>query len=243
MGAIKYALEVKNIDKHINKKIKNKDTVNLITQYFPSNNKRRFKENLFCLHKNLKNPYIDNIYLLNEKIYTCKELGFSEMPEKIKQIDIGHRLKFKDVFEFVNNDNKIKGYIIISNLDIYFNSSLKNIYYTSMKIKKVAYCQLRNEFYLKMRLKLNMNRSWSQDTWIYHTNNPIKHLNKFNYYFGQPGCDIKTNFLLGFQGFKCCNHPSIINCIHVHYGMSRNYKHKHVKGPHLKVKPVYNAQK
>ena len=38
---IKY-INVNNIDKYFNKKIENKDTVNLITQYFPSEEKVRF---------------------------------------------------------------------------------------------------------------------------------------------------------------------------------------------------------
>ena len=49
---IKY-LHIKNVDKYFNKKILNKDTVNLITQYFPSKDKIRFKENLYCLHNSI----------------------------------------------------------------------------------------------------------------------------------------------------------------------------------------------
>ena len=77
---IKY-INVKNVDKYFNKKIENKDTINLITQYFPSENKVRFKENLYCLHKNISNPYINKIYLLNEKIYTNEDLYLDKIPE------------------------------------------------------------------------------------------------------------------------------------------------------------------
>jgi hypothetical protein len=241
MNPRKLALEIKNVDRHFNKKIANKDIVNLIVQYYPAKGKR-LKENLFCLYKNVHNPYIDKIYLLNEKIYTAEELGFAEMPEKIEQVNVGKRLKFKDVFEFAR-DREIKGYIIISNLDIYFNKSLRNIYYTSLKTTRSAYCQLRYEFYLKMRIKWSMKRSWSQDTWIYHSSHPVKDIKKFNYFFGQPGCDIRTNFLLLNQGFRCYNHPKVIQCIHVHYGIQRNYRFGHTKGVHAKVVPIYNIKK
>jgi hypothetical protein len=235
-------IEFKNTDKYFKKQsnsgIKYEDKINLITQYFPSNDERRFKENLFCLHKNLKNPYIDNIYLLNEKIYTCNELGFSEMPKKIKQINIGKRLMFKYVFKFIKKIN-LKGYIIISNLDIYFNNSLQNIFYTSLINNKSVYCQLRYEFYKEKRKLKNFHKSFSQDTWIYHSNNQVKNIKKFNYYFGQPGCDTRTNFLLYKQGFTCYNHPLIINCIHVHFSRKRNYKFEHIMKARLHVVPVY----
>jgi hypothetical protein len=236
---IKY-IQVKNVDKYFNKKILNKDTVNLITQYFPSKDKIRFKENLYCLHKNINNPYIDKIYLLNEKIYTNNDLYLDKIPEKVIQINIGKRLKFKDIFEFVNK-NKVKGYIIFGNLDIFFNASLRNIFFTSLMKKKTVYCQLRYEFYKNVQKVRSLFRSNAQDIWIYHTNNNklLKNTDEFNYYFGQPGCDTRTNFLFSKKGFKCYNHPSIINCIHVHKSLKRNYGLKTVLKTHMKITPIY----
>lgn len=228
----------KNIDIYLKKNNSNKDNINLITQYFQSDNKKRFKENLYCLYKNINNPYINTIYLLNEKIYTPEELKLDKIPEKVIQINIGKRLMFKDIFEFINKNN-IKGYLIISNLDIFFNSTLKNIFKTSLMVKKSVYCQLRYEFFKKNHKKMNMKRSCSQDTWIYHSNNKINNIKNFDYYFGQFGCDVRTNFLFAKQGFTCYNYPSLINCIHVHESMKRNYKLKPIKKYRLLLTPIY----
>ena len=53
--------------------IKNKIT--LLYQFFIHPNEQRNKEILFCLKKNVENPHIDTIYLLNERIYSTGELG------------------------------------------------------------------------------------------------------------------------------------------------------------------------
>ena len=161
-------------------------------------------------------------------------MRLDKIPDKVIQINIGKRLKFGDVFKFIRRF-RIKGYIIISNLDIFFNHTLKNIYFTSLKQRRIVYCQLRFE----LNNPTKRLKACSQDTWIYHSNFPVRYVNSFNYYFGQPGCDIRTNYLLWEQGFKCHNHPSAINCIHVHNETTRNYEFDHIREPRLQVFPVY----
>ena len=107
--------------------------------------------------------------------------------------------------------------------------------------KNTVYCQLRYEFYKDVQRVKKLNRSYAQDIWIYHTNNNklLTKINEFNYYFGQPGCDTRTNFLFAKRVFICHNHPSIINCIHVHKSLKRNYKLNTVLKTHMIVTPVY----
>ena len=61
-----------------------KDDINLIYQYFIHDNIERRKELEFCLKQNLENKNINKIYLLNEKIYSAKELGLTNHNNKIK---------------------------------------------------------------------------------------------------------------------------------------------------------------
>jgi hypothetical protein len=91
--------------------------INFIYQYYISNNIDRNNEIKFVLNRNVNNKFINRIYLLNERIYTNDELGI--ISKKIIQININSRLKFSDVFSFINFDN-IKGYNIIANSDIFF---------------------------------------------------------------------------------------------------------------------------
>ena len=115
-----------------------KDKINLIYQYFIHNNDARCKELDFCLHQNVKNPLIDKIYLLNERIYTNNELGIQS--DKIIQYDIKDRLTFKTVFEFINEEN-LKGYCVIANGDIIFDNTLSNLFYTDLYDNKSMFSQ------------------------------------------------------------------------------------------------------
>ena len=93
------------------------DKIFLIYQYFLHGEEERRKEIAECLKRNVENPLIERIILLNERIYTRKELGVKS--GKIKQIDIKERLKFSHIFEYVEKE-KLNGYIITCNADIFF---------------------------------------------------------------------------------------------------------------------------
>ena len=94
----------------------NQEPINLFYQFFVHGVTKRSKEIKKCLKFNVENPHINKIYLLNERIYTDAELGIKS--DKIVQIDWKTRLKFCDVFKYIN-DNKITGYHVIINADIF----------------------------------------------------------------------------------------------------------------------------
>ena len=98
----------------------------LIYQFFIHKHTQRRKEIQDVLKKNIDNPLIHSIFLLNEKIYTEQELGITH--EKIKQIDIGRRLLVSDIFNFIEKEN-LNGYIITCNADIFFNNTLQKYIY------------------------------------------------------------------------------------------------------------------
>lgn len=225
--------------------IKNKepkeDNIYLINQFFIHNISERQYEIVQCLRKNVNNSYITKIYLLNERIYTKKELGLKNL-DKIVQINIGKRLMYSDIFNFINKEN-LTGYIIFSNSDIFLDETLKNIYYSNLYFEKSAYCQLRYEYnkqYPKLS-KIFGPRSDSQDTWIFHTNYKLSpQLTKsFRFNFGKPGCDNKVIYIFKLLGYKVFNDPSFIKTFHIHKSDIRNYNFDKdlINKPHYYIFP------
>ena len=143
-----------------------KDPIILITQFHIPEEKKRREEIQFVLKKNVDEAYIDKIYLLNERIYTDEEMGVTS--DKIIQTDIGARLTYKKVFEFVS-ELKTKAYIVLSNNDIFFDGSLINLRRSQLSEKKQLQALLRWEYKNKKQININLV-VWSQDTWIIHSN-------------------------------------------------------------------------
>jgi len=166
----------------------------------------------------VENPHITNIYLINERIYTPSELGVTS--DKIIQIDIKQRLKYSHVFKYIN-DNKITGYNVLINLDIFLDDSLKNLYISGMHLHKTAFALLRYEYNISGS-HLFGPRSDSQDTWIIHSNFAVKD-SAFNFQFGMPGCDNKMIYLLNVLGFNISNDPFFIKTYHYHTSNDRTY--------------------
>ena len=176
---------------------------------------KRRRELMDCLKRNAENPFIDKIFLLNERIYTNEELGTES--DKIQQINVEHRLKFSDVFEFVEKEN-LNGYIITCNADIFFDKSLQNLYVSGMDRNKIMYGQLRFEYTDKEldKCKIFGPRGDSQDTWIYHSNYNIKaHRKDFDFHFGI-GCDNRVLHNFDSLGFTVINDPYFVKTYHNH---------------------------
>ena len=144
------------------------DNIYLVQQFYIHDNVRRYNEILFCLRQNCDNEYINKIYLLNEKIYTQKELGLNdEQIKKIVQVNIKKRMKYSDFFNFINHKKEkdnLEGYVILANSDIYLNETVINLYKTNLSFQKACFMQLRLNT-IRKHLKI---RNDSQDTWIFH---------------------------------------------------------------------------
>tara|TARA_A100001011_G_scaffold396838_1_gene496023 strand:- start:646 stop:2475 length:1830 start_codon:yes stop_codon:yes gene_type:complete len=222
-----------------------KDNIILITQFYMSSNINRQKEIYQCLSKNLDNPLIDMIYLITEKEYTDIQLGIknNSNKSKVKQINIGKRLKYSDVYDIIEEYN-LKGYIITSNSDIFFDDTLTNLYKSGSSKKKMVYCQLRFEYTDNdlNKCKIFGPRGDSQDTWIFHSNfNIPKEQRKiFNFELGIPACDNHINYLFSILGYSVHNEPYYIKTYHNHKSDFRTYDSstKKVVKPWLRVQPV-----
>ena len=140
---------------------KNKDSVTLIYQFFIHEDKKRNEEIRQCLKRNVENEYIDKIILLNEKKYTDDELGIKH--KKIRQVNINKRLTYKDVFNCVQGD-RLNGYIICCNADIFFDDTLQNIFNSELHAKKQVLMPLRFDYNdkgkIKYKLFILITRGW-----------------------------------------------------------------------------------
>lgn len=229
---------------------KSGEKIYLIYQYFLHKNPERQKEIEFCLKKNSENKHIHKIYLLNERIYSNKELGNVNM-DKIVQINHKTRLKYKDIFSFVESE-KLDGYIVFLNADIFLDDTIQNILKTDTNEKK-THCQLRFEFNINKDINTSLLSSTnrrpnkdSQDTWIFHSKYNItkkKDLKFFDYYFGIPGCDNKFTYLMSSLGFKIYNDPYFIKTYHFHTTNIRNYtQNMRIQSLYLLIEPYISIE-
>ena len=218
-----------------------KDNIILITQFYIDKDNRRQREIIDTLKNNVNNKNIDKILLFNERIYNKNEMNLNDgHMEKIEQINIGKRLKFNDIFNYIEN-NKLKGYIIIANSDIFFYYNLYILFKTNLINEKKIFSLLRFE-HNKRGNNIFGPRGDSQDTWIFHSNYNIKKEQSkiFNFELGIPGCDNHIIYLFMMLGYKVYNEPYIIRTYHNHESQKRNYNNstKKIGKPWIRLIPI-----
>ena len=202
-----------------------KDNIYLFTQFYIPNNKERYDEIKETLKKNAQNNLITKIILINERKYTEEEMGINN--DKIIQIVKGDRMTFLDVFQNIKS-MKLKGYIVVTNSDIFFNNTFENIFRSNlMNIKKV-FSLLRLEYNKNNLNEKNLYKDykWSADTWIFHTNqsNNIKNINDFNLTMGIGSVDNILPYKFYKNGFAVFNEPLFIQTLHNHHNDYRTWK-------------------
>lgn len=201
--------------------------IHIFTQFFIHKKDQRNEEIRHCLLENQNNQYVYKIHLLNERLYTLQEMGLS-VPHKIHQENIGKRLSFQAVFQYIREKN-IKGYCVMLNSDIFLDDSIKYILTSSLHEKKHAMALLRYEYSTKKLAEHSPifgPRFDSQDTWIFHSNFLVTESQEkvFAFDFGRPGCDNKVVYLLNVLGYTVFNDPRIIRTYHYHRSIMRDYK-------------------
>jgi len=209
--------------------------MNLLLEYFNSSNHMRNGEYLYCLHQNLGNDYIENVYLFMEE---DAELNF-ESP-KIKKVINKERPTYKKLFDFCNENLKDQ-VCIVANADIIFDDTLR--YFNSIDMDKNFYALTRWE------ISTGNGKDWeiepydnaaSQDSWIFKT--PISSSDKMNYTMGKPGCDNKITYHMRELGYTCRNPGKKVVSVHFHPTNWRTYhpNDDRVPGPYLLISPVDN---
>ena len=219
----------------LDESVQEEEEIHVITQFFIPLNKQRVMEIQSCLQRNVLNSAITRIHLLNERIYEQTELGlgntqYSPYLSKIHQHNLGQRIQYKDIFQYVN-DSSLHGYIVFTNSDIFFDDTICNLYKTDcFKTSKSILMQLRYEYRANHGTNLDQcpifgPRMDSQDTWIIHSKyNPKPNQWKaFGFALGVPGCDNKLVYLFSILGYQTYNHPAFVKTFHYHTAVERNY--------------------
>ena len=200
-----------------------KEKIILVTQYYIPKNKEREQEINTCLIKNLENNIIDEIHLYIENDY---DFNFLKNKNKIKFIKTNKQLSYNTVFNYSNIYDK-NHIIILSNSDIYFNNTLKNIY--DLNFKNVFYALNRYDIDKNNKLVL-YDVNYSQDVWIWKPPiNIIINDNNINDYFdindgiilGVGGCDNRILKVVKDSGYIIKNASDKIQSIHNH---KNNYR-------------------
>lgn len=202
------------------------EKVILIQQYYHTNNLNRMKEINDVIELNVKNDLIDEIHLLNERIYDNSILQHS----KIKQIDIKCRLTYKKAFEYANtlSPTTVK---ILSNSDISFNPSslqyvkkinLTNVCLTLTRHNVISIKPFKYKLYESIHTI--SGGSASQDTWIFTKIDKIT--DEYNFALGIPGCDNHILYLLDKNGVRLKNNALSVITYHHHSEGKRQYSTK-----------------
>lgn len=210
----------------------------LITQFFQHKDENRYLEIKECLEHNCNCKYIDKIVLINEKDYS-KEYKSLDINSKIQQIITKKRLTYSDFIRYVYEKVPENVFVILSNADIYFDESLKNLWKINMEDRMLGLLRwdVRPKTVLnkssslydaqsKQESKLFGPRSDSQDSWIFLTDSIKKRewdYSKFNFQLGQAGCDNVFTGLILRQKFVISNPALTIKTHHIHNTNIRNY--------------------
>ena len=136
--------------------------MNLIIEYFNSLNHMRNGEFLYCLHENLGNEYIKNVYVFMEE---DAELNFDS--PKIKRVVRNSRPTYKELFDFCN-ENHSGEICVVANADIIFDDTLR--YFNGIDMSKTFYALSRWEISTGDGKNWEIepyNNAASQDSWIF----------------------------------------------------------------------------
>ncbi len=212
IGLISYYLVKKDTFENSNSNIV------LITEYFVHKDPIRFFEIKNSIEKNYKNKLIDKIYLLNEN---QDNKYYSYNSNKIMNLPANKRSTFEDTFKLANTfpDGTI---VIVSNNDISFDESLKNL--KDINLDNTVICLGRRSAHDENNLEYWTKKGLSQDSWIFKT--PIRIPKDCNFYFGTSACDHHIAYLLDSVGYKLINIPWKIKAYHNHESDVRNWVSK-----------------
>ncbi len=190
----------------------------LIQQYFTHPKPRRAREIAACLERNLENPYIDGVLLLNE-------VDEPALPTSTKLVTrvIGRRLTYFDVLDAIRNAPEIpaNAFVVFANSDIWCDESLRVLWSIPMVERRLFLALLRWE----ADGRIFGPRPDSQDTWIVAkaTVDFVPTEEEFGYPFGKPACD--NAIAVDFLRKRCLvvNPAYSIKTHHMHESNIRDY--------------------
>ena len=205
--------------------------IQLFTNWYKETNRggnttrniERDKEFEICLNNNLKNPYIEKIYLF------CDDKKDFPIDKKIVGVRINKRPTYNDYLKVISAFHS--DISIISNSDIYFDETL-----SYLKFLK------ENECFALSRWDVNKNRQsvligpqfrkYSQDVWIFKNILNIQ----ADFELGRLGCDNRFAYELKKAGYFLKNPAMTIKIHHLHL---EERKHCGNHDPSKTIPPPY----
>jgi hypothetical protein len=203
----------------------------LITSYFQASTKERQAEIDKCLLKNLTNPVISEVVVLDET-------GTLESKGKLKAVPHGRPTYADMIAQFTDGVN------IISNSDIWFNETIEKA--ERVKTGKCCYAITRTEQRGPDLLAFDVFHPkgcapyYSQDVWVFRGRHELKNMGAVEawsnverrteiipFNLGIGGCDNIFVANLREQGYDIRNPYKEIICIHEHADQGRPvYSHR-----------------
>ncbi len=203
--------------------------MNLLIEYFRSDDYQRHSEYITCIHENLENEHIEKIYVF---VSDDSKLNFKS--DKIEIIQKEDRPTYKDLFDFCNTNLKNQ-ICIISNADIIFDDTITNL--KEVNLLEVFIALTRWEVFCENGewCIAPFNNSSSQDVWAFQT--PIKVTDEMDFHLGKPRCDNKIAKLIS-ENYEIRNPGLQIITSHFHMSGYRTYSgNEGMPGPYLCLVP------
>ncbi len=175
-------------------------------------NPRRESELRFCLEKNDANRYLDKIILAVEKKTEATNAAVQDLA-KIIQIETGReREKYSDLFSLAEKHIPEDNLVILSNLDIFFDESVKHLF--DFEFWQDTVMALTRWDYQSDGSAKPFRVDNSQDAWIWRT--PLRHREMIaDFALGEPGCDNRIAYELA-KDYNVINPSKTIRCYHCH---------------------------
>lgn len=187
----------------------------LLTGLYNEPNPARHAELRECLRRNAENGFIEQVVVFNEDPQPPEMDAVLSLP-KVKLVQHGRRLAFKDLFQYANRESR-SGRFIIANADIYFDHTLARLNNYSLKGKLL--CLSRWDVQANGSASFFEHPS-SQDAWIFES--PIKKF-KCDFQMGLLGCDNRLAWEADQAGLELSNPGRTIRANHLHLSHVRNY--------------------
>ena len=197
----------------------------LVTQFFRHADASRNAEILECLRRNVVEPLVDRIVLLNETDESgeWKDWGEKSTSEKITQVVIQKRLTYAHVLQFVHDEVPPNVFVILANADIYVGPTISNLWSVNMEDRMMALLRwdIKNG-----EEELFGPRADSQDSWIFLSSSVQSKTwpyATFDFPLGKPGCDNAFAAHMLRQRFVLCNPSLTLKTYHLHESGIRNH--------------------
>jgi FkbM family methyltransferase len=207
----------------------------LLTGFYSDPDPRRRGELVECVKLNAANDHIDEVRVFIEDATQPETLAATHFGDqsKVTLIPLGHRLTFKFLFEYAN-ENLQDRTVIIANADIFFNETLERLNGYDLIGKLI--CLSRWDMQPDGSLQF-FPHAGSQDVWIFKT--PLPQIN-CDFQLGLPASDNRLAWEAERAGLEVSNPARTICAGHMHLSQVRRYSERQrLPGPVKGVPPDF----